>query len=150
MRNTFFALFSFALLFSCQNNPKPVEKKAVKKVERKSQNKLHENDNKVYNFGSVGAIPKYPGGIQKFHIFLTKNYVAPKEVAEDEQLAGAVFASMIIEKDGTLSDIKILRDFGYGSGEELERVLKLCPNWIPGTINGEPVRCLFSIPFYVQ
>ncbi len=146
----YFTVFSFVLLFSCQNNSKPPQKSSVIRVESKSQNKLHENDSKVYNFGSVSDLPKYPGGIQKFHIFLAKNYVVPKEVAEDEYLAGAVFATMIIEKDGTLSQIEILRDFGYGSGKELERVLKLCPKWIPATIDGEPVRCLYSIPYYIQ
>ena len=150
MSRIFFTVCSFILLFSCQNNSKPVQKISVIKVESKSRNKLHGNDNKVYNLTLVKSLPKYPGGIEKFHVFLTKNYVVPKEVAEDEQPSGAVFATIIIEKDGTVSDIKILRDFGYGSGKELERVLKLCPNWIPATIDGEPVRCLYSIPYYVQ
>ena len=95
-------------------------------------------------------MPKYPGGIEKFHVFLTKNYVVPKEVAEDEQPSGAVFATIIIEKDGTVSDIEILRDFGYGSGKELERVLKLCPQWTPAMNNRQPVRCSYSFAYSIK
>ena len=69
---------------------------------------------------------------------------------DDEAPRGGVFATIKIEKDGSVSEIKILRDFGYGSGKELERVLKLSPNWIPAIKDGNPVRCLYNIPYYVQ
>jgi len=94
-------------------------------------------------------VPKYPGGINKFHVFLKKNYVAPKEAVENEAYGG-VFVNFVIEKDGSLSNIKVLRDFGYKSGEELVRVLKLSPNWKPAIKNGYRVRCLYSVPYYVQ
>lgn len=82
----YFTVFSFVLLFSCQNNSKPPQKSSVIRVESKSQNKLHENDSKVYTSGSVDSLPKYPGGMDKFHVFLRKNYVVPKEGEEDEFL----------------------------------------------------------------
>lgn len=88
-------------------------------------------DNEVYNTSAVEVLPKYPGGIEKLHAFTKKNYIIPEEILDDESSKVAVFATMRIEKDGSLSEIKILRDIGYGSGKELERVLKLSPNWIP-------------------
>jgi hypothetical protein len=107
-------------------------------------------DNEVYSTSAVEILPKFPGGIQKFHDFLKKNYVIPKEIMDDEDSRGGVFATIKIEKDGSLSEIKILRDFGCGSGKELERVLRLSPNWIPAIKDGNPVRCLYIIPYYVQ
>ncbi|MEN2399184.1 hypothetical protein GKZ90_0005315 [Flavobacterium sp. MC2016-06] len=159
MIKIFFRVFGFVLLLSCQNNSKPAQtdpaekygagrKIVIQKPIKSEKNKTE--DNEVYSPASVDVLPKYPDGITKFHVFLKKNYVIPQEVIKDESLAGGVFATIKIEKDGTLSEIKILRDFGYGSGKELERVLRLSPNWIPAMKAGKPVRCLYSIPYYVQ
>lgn len=107
-------------------------------------------ENRVYNTSEVDNLPQYPGGIKKFYAFLKKNYVVPEAIIKDQTKASAVYASFIIEKDGSLSDIKILYDFGYGSGKELLRVLKLCPNWMPVIKDGNPVRCLYSLPYHIH
>lgn len=122
--------------------------KPVKQEENKVKSKTV--DNEVYNAVAVEIKPNYPGGIQKFYAFIKKNYVIPKEILDEESSRGGVFAKFIIEKDGSLSKIEMLHDIGYGSGKELERVLKLSPNWIPAIKDGNPVRCLYSIPYYVQ
>jgi hypothetical protein len=122
--------------------------KAVRQEDNGGKSKIV--DNEVYNAVAVQIKPKYPGGIQKFYAFIKKNYVIPKEILDDESSRGGVFGSFIIEKDGSLSEIKVLHDFGYGSGKELERVLKLSPSWIPAIKDGNPVRCLYSISYYVQ
>ncbi len=156
MKKTFFLLFSLILIISCQkesskpaivNPPLKVKKQAPKKAVLEYG--IDENDKKIYSVPSVDSRPGYPGGMYKFNIFLTKTYVTPKEAVENEAMGG-IFTSMVIEKDGTLSDIKLLRDFGYGSGEELVRVLKLSPNWTPAIKDGKRVRCLYSFPFYAK
>jgi hypothetical protein len=156
MKKKFFLILSVLLITSCQkDNSKPAIVNPSLKIEKESQkpialgNNVQENDHEIYKSLSVDSLPKYPGGINKFHVFLTKNYVIPQKAVEKEAMGG-VFASFVIEKDGTLSDIKILHDFGYGSGEELLRVLKLSPNWIPAIKDGYRVRCLYSVPYYVQ
>jgi len=131
-----------------ENSRTIVPQKPIKQEESKVKSKTV--DNEVYNAVAVEIKPNYPGGIQKFYAFIKKNYVLSKEMLDDETPRGGVFASFIIEKDGSLSHIKVLHDFGYGSGKELERVLKLSPNWIPAIKDGNPVRCLYSIPYYVQ
>ena len=130
------------------NNRTIVPQKKVK--QEQNENKSKTIDNEVYNAVAVEIRPNYPGGIQKFYAFIKKNYVIPKEILDDESSRGGVFAKFIIEKDGSLSKIEVLHDIGYGSGKELERVLKLSPNWIPAIKDGNPVRCLYSIPYYVQ
>lgn len=156
MKKKLFLFFSYIIIASCQNeNKKPAIVNPPLKVEKKSpkktalEYKVDENDKEIYNSLLLDSLPKYPGGINKFHVFLTKNYVMPQRAIENKAI-GAVYVSFVIEKDGSLSNIKNLRDFGYGSGEELLRVLKLSPNWIPAIKNGHRVRSLYSLPFYVQ
>ena len=151
MRSIFFTVISFVLLFSCQKSTSPASVHPSLKIEKRSENKnLQDNDNEVYKAASVESRPDFPGGMGKFHVFLKKNYVVPQALMTDDASRGGVFASFIVEKDGTLSEIKIIRDFGYGTGPELERVLKLSPNWIPAIKDGKPVRYLYSIAYYVQ
>ncbi|SEO19699.1 TonB protein C-terminal [Flavobacterium sp. CF108] len=156
MMKKVFLLFSLVFIISCQkesskpaivNLPLKVKKEAPKKTALEYE--VDENDKEIYNASSVDSRPGYPGGMYKFNIFLTKTYVTPKEAVENEAMGG-IFTSMVIEKDGTLSDIKLLRDFGYGSGKELVRVLKLSPNWTPAIKDGKRVRCLYSFPFYAK
>jgi len=128
------------LLFSCQNKSvsvadepsyKNIEKTIPKeKIRLEKYHDSKPEDNEVYNTTSVEVRPKFPDGINKFNVFLKKNYVISQEIIKEEAYGG-IFVSFIIEKDGSVSNIKVLRDFGYGSGKELERVLKLSPKWIP-------------------
>jgi hypothetical protein len=161
MLKNFFIAFSSLMLFSCQKNTNEALENPVSKSEsvvdsllqkplKKEEKKMLRNDNEIYNSMNVDVNPSYKGGIQKFQAFLKKNYVTSKVISEDDTIGGGIFVSFVIEKDGSVSNIKVLRDFGYGSGKELERVLKLCPDWIPGMKGGNPVRCLYSIPYYVQ
>ena len=99
-------------------------------------------DNTVYN--AVEVRPDFPGGIQKFYDFVGKNYRVP-----EEDIKGKIFVQFVVEKDGTLTDIKVMRDLGYGTGAEAIRVLKKSPRWKPGIQNGRPVRVLYSLPISI-
>lgn len=90
--------------------------------------------------------PSFPGGIDAFYKFIAKNYKTPSQ----PNLKGKVYVTFIVEADGNLSDFKVLRDIGNGTGEEAVRVLKLSPKWTPGKVNGEPVRTLYSLPIAIQ
>lgn len=102
-------------------------------------------DNTVYNFVSMENPPAYPGGIEKFYKFLGDNIKYPPMAAENN-IQGNVFVSFTVEKDGSLTDIKIDRKLGYGTDEEAVRVLKLSRRWNPGMQNGKPVRVKYNIP----
>ena len=56
----------------------------------------------------------------------------------------------MVEKDGSLSEFKVVKDLGYGSADEAIRVLKLSPKWIPASENGKPVRVMYSLPITIQ
>ncbi len=99
-------------------------------------------DNTVYQ--AVEVKPDFPGGLQKFYDFVGKNYRAP-----EEDIKGSVYVQFVVEKDGSLTDIKVMRDLGYGTGAEAIRVLKKSPRWKPGIQNGRPVRVLYSLPIKI-
>lgn len=109
-----------------------------------------EESNAIYTIKDITENPEYLGGMEAFYKFVGENFTTPK-TPEDVKLKGKVYLTFIIEADGTLSNYKILRDnFGYGAGDEAIRVLKSCPKWNPGKVNGEAVRTLYSLPISIQ
>jgi len=98
----------------------------------------------------VSVKPDFPGGMVEFYKFVGQNYKMPAEVTK-QKLNGKVYLKFMIEKDGSLTNIEILRDkIGYGAGEEAARVLKLSPKWIPASDQGKPVRVMYSLPITIQ
>jgi hypothetical protein len=65
-------------------------------------------------------------------------------------LNGEIYLSFIIEKDGSINDIRILRDIGFGTGDEAIRVLSKYEKWLPGKQRGVPVRVMYSLPITIQ
>ncbi|MDI6049394.1 M56 family metallopeptidase [Flavobacterium sp. XS2P24] len=107
---------------------------------------VQKGENEVYNTAGITEKPDFPGGMMKFYQFVGNNFKTP----EQPNLKGKVYITFIIEKDGSLSDIKNIRDIGFGTGEEAIRVLKMCPKWIPGKMNGVSVRVMYSLPITIQ
>jgi protein TonB len=103
------------------------------------------SDNLIYDIKGLDLKPDFPGGRDEFFKFIAKNYRTP----DVKKLNGKVYVTFIIEKDGSLTDIKVLRDIGYGTGKEAIRVLELSPKWSPGEQNGKKVRCTFSLPIAI-
>jgi periplasmic protein TonB len=97
-------------------------------------------------FTSVEVSPEFPGGMAKFYSYLQKNYRYPA-MAREQGVSGKVIMQFVVERDGSLTDIKVLRDLGLGTGEEAIRLLKSMPKWKPGIQNGRPVRVAYTLPF---
>lgn len=94
---------------------------------------------------ALDKLPEFPGGIQKFYAYVGDNFEKP-EIDETVN----VLMSFVIEKDGTMTDIKVLRNPGYGLDKEAIRVLKsLRTKWKPGFKNGTAVRVLYTLPIKV-
>ena len=104
-------------------------------------------EDKIYSTAGIESRPDFPGGITEFYKFVAKKYKVPNVKGG---LSGKVFVTFVVEKDGRLGDIKVIRDIGYGTGEEAIRMLKKCPKWIPGQQMGKPVRVLYSLPINIQ
>ena len=96
-------------------------------------------------FVVVEQDPQYPGGYEAMYKFLASNIVYPKQ-AKENGVTGKVFVSFVIEKDGSVTNVKLVRDPGCGLGEEAVRVVKMMPRWKPGMQRGTPVRTQFMLP----
>lgn len=92
--------------------------------------------------------PEFPGGINKFYTYVGNNFEKPDLY---NSTAIRVSVSFVIERDGTMSNIKVLKDPGYGLGAEAIRVLKsLKTKWDPGILDGKAVRTSYNLPITIQ
>jgi protein TonB len=97
---------------------------------------------------TVDKLPVYPGGMPGFYKYVARNFRQPEL---DESGNISVIVAFVIEKDGSLSNIRVARDPGYGMGAEAIRVLKsMKEKWEPGLIHGKPVRTALTLPITVR
>lgn len=116
-------------------------------AEQKPSTNVDSNSgNKVYELSGIETKPDFNGGLKKFYEFIGQNFRTP----DVQGLKGKIYVSFLIDVDGTVTSIQVLKDIGYGTKEEAIRVMKICPKWIPGMQNGVPVRCLYSLPITIQ
>lgn len=99
----------------------------------------------IYNINLLEVMPEFPGGMVAWSKFLTRNLRYP-EMARDNNIAGRVVVSFIVEKDGQISNLKVLKGIGGGCDEEAMRVIKKSPFWKPGIQNGRAVRVSYVMP----
>jgi TonB family protein len=98
---------------------------------------------RIYN--AVEINPSFPGGEKAMAEFIDKTMRYPA-MAKQNNTQGRVFIQFVVETDGSLSDLKILRDPGNGLGDETIRIFKQSPKWIPGMRKGKVVRVQFTEP----
>lgn len=90
--------------------------------------------------------PEFPGGLEALSQYLSQNITYPKEAKEKKQ-QGRVFVTFLVEEDGSLSNVKILKGIGGSCDEEALRVVKSMPKWEPGRMkDGTKVKFQFTIP----
>ena len=96
-------------------------------------------------YQTVEEMPEFPGGAEAMMKSIAGNIKYP-EAAIDKNIEGRVFVSFVIEKDGSVSNVKVLRGIGGGCDEEAVRVIKGMPKWKPGIQEGKPVRVSYMMP----
>jgi TonB family protein len=96
-------------------------------------------------FTSVEKMPEFPGGLDQFYKFLGRTLNYPY-LAKRNGVQGRVIVAFVVEKDGSLSDIKVIKGIGDGCDEEAVRIIGLSPHWSPAAQNGRPVRVAYSLP----
>ncbi len=96
-------------------------------------------------FTVVEEYPTFPGGDRARIKFLQQNIHYPKEALQNHQ-EGKVVINFIVEKDGSVSNLKVLNSIGRGCDDEAFRVAKMMPKWNPGKQSGVPVRVSFNMP----
>ena len=96
-------------------------------------------------FKVVEEMPEFPGGAAKMMEYIQKNIKYPM-MARESDIQGRVFVNFVVEPNGEISNVEVLRGIGGGCDEEAVRVVKSMPNWKPGKQRGSAVRCAFTVP----
>lgn len=102
-------------------------------------------EEKVYETFDIQKLPSFPGGEAELQKFLRDNISYPA-IARENNIQGTAALSFVVNKDGSISSVTILKDPGGGCGKEAVRVVGMMPKWAPGEANGNPVKVKFTLP----
>jgi periplasmic protein TonB len=102
-------------------------------------------EDKTFEMFDIQKPPSFPGGEAELFKFLQKNIEYPA-LAKENNISGVVPLTFVVNKDGSVSDVQILRDIGGGCGKEAVRVVKAMPKWVPGEANGHAVKVRYTLP----
>ncbi|MDR1601871.1 MAG: energy transducer TonB [Tannerella sp.] len=104
-----------------------------------------EEEDAQHIFQVVEKMPEFPGGQAAMLSFITKALKYPV-VAQENGIAGRVTCSFVVNKDGSIVDIEVVRGIDASLDKEAMRVISTMPKWQPGQQRGKPVRVKFTIP----
>jgi protein TonB len=90
-------------------------------------------------------MPSFPGGDAALQQYLSKNIKYPV-VAEENGVQGRVIVTFVVERDGSITDVKVVKSVDPSLDKEATRVVKSMPHWIPGKQNGSAVRVKYTVP----
>jgi hypothetical protein len=102
-------------------------------------------DDAPYNYEEVEVRPEFPGGNNELMNFIGKNFKIP----DYEGNGGTLKIAFIIEIDGSVTNVKVVKDLGEGTGVEAKRVISSLPRWISGETRGKKVRVLYELPIKI-
>lgn len=102
-----------------------------------------EEEQKVFDV--VEQMPQYPGGPNALFEYLSKNIRYPA-VAEENGVQGRVIVTFVVERDGSITDVKVAKSVDPSLDKEAQRVVRSMPHWIPGKQNGSAVRVKYTVP----
>jgi len=107
-------------------------------------------DNKIYEMHEVlDDMPEFPGGNAEITKFISRNFNWPPEGAE-MAIQGSIICGFVIEKDGSINIVEVVRPLQHWFDAEAIRVIKRMPKWTPGQKNGRPVRVYYTLPVRIQ
>ena len=102
-----------------------------------------EEETKVFDV--VEQMPSFPGGPSALMQYLSSNIKYPV-VAEENGVQGRVVCTFVVERDGSITDVRVIRSVDPSLDKEAVRVVKSMPKWIPGKQNGSAVRVKYTVP----
>lgn len=105
----------------------------------------HEEESVELKRDLPDEMPEFPGGFDKLAEYIQKNLEYPI-MARESGIQGRVFVGFIVESDGTITHVEVVRGIGGSCDEEAVRVIQCMPKWNPAKKDGKPVRCQFTVP----
>lgn len=108
------------------------------------------NPDDVYSSAGLQVLPEFPGGNNTFGTYFISKFNTKKIKDIKDQPSVRVIVSFVIEKDGSASNIKILRSGSNDVSEQVIKILSEMPKWSPGIQNGQPVRSNMALPITIN
>lgn len=124
-------------------NTEGVDIAEIRREQRQIINQPPQEPNKVHEH--VEVMPQFPGGNVELMRYLSANIKYPT-IAAENGIEGRVVLKFVVSKDGSISNIQIIRSLDPSCDKEAVRVVKGMPKWIPGMQNGHPVAVYFTLP----
>ena len=106
-------------------------------------------DTHIYDAGGIDSYPEFEGGMAAWSKFIQRNLRYPY-AAQEKEVEGKVFLSFVVEIDGSITDVTLLKGIGAGCDEEAMRVIKKSPKWKPGQQQNRKVRVRYTMPLSFQ
>ena len=149
-------LFAIAVILqSCTEKPsEDLEKKEEVTTEAKDDEVTGEvsedvegkdDEDSGYIYTEVDEFPSFPGGNQEMMSFLQENLVYPEESRKAGE-EGTVFVTFVVKSDGGITNVEVVQGVSNELDEEAKRVVKMMPDWEPGSLEGETVNVQFTLP----
>jgi protein TonB len=104
-----------------------------------------DDGNAIINLPGVDEYPEFEGGMKAWAKYIQRNLRYPS-MAQENGVMGKVFLSFVVEKDGSISNVSLVKGIGSGCDEEAIKVIKKSPAWKPGKNKGNPVRVRYNLP----
>ncbi len=144
----FFFIFFISISFAQSkiNDSLPIPKIGTPIVCGCKGDPIYRDENTIYSSAILDIRPEFLGSVTKEQ-FIKDNFRTP--FVNGKKIEGKIYVNFIVEKDGTITNISIIRDVGHGTGEEAIRVLKNMPKWKPAKFGGKIVRCNLAMPMII-
>ena len=140
------AVFITPVLLSCSMEAKEEKTEITPAIEEKKTEEVMLEGSEVEDvFTVVEEMPTFPGGKQKMYEYIGQNLEYPAD-AKSAGIQGRVVVKFIIEKDGSIDNVRVIKGIGHGCDKAAMEVIKGMPNWIPGKQRGKNVKVEFALP----
>ncbi|WP_057123776.1 energy transducer TonB [Flavobacterium sp. Root901] len=148
MKNLILLLTLLITTISFAQTESQVNREETRTVEDKMEatQRIVDYENEIFRDGSIEINPEYPGGPEAVDTYLKKKIKVSKEELE-KQGNKKIYAQFVIEKNGSLSDIKVLNSSSTELSEEFTKALKKMPKWKPAKQNNQIVRSSYILVF---
>lgn len=102
-------------------------------------------ENDIFSYSLVQVKPEFPDGINNFYKYVSKNLAFSHESNRSR-----IIVSLIVEKDGKLSDVTVRSDLNFEQNEEVKKIIQNSPSWLPAEHDGYKVRCKMTLPILIN
>jgi protein TonB len=143
MKKILFLFLSFIIFYSAKAQTQGTDIPDLDKIDIKEPAGVKNTSEKTYS--AVDQNPQFPGGIEEFYNFMKTNLRYPS-IAKQKEIQGKVFVSFVVDRDGSLTDVKVVKSLSRETDAEAIRLIQSSPKWNPGVQNGKPVRIKYTAP----